>query len=348
MARNEQLIRQHKILQILERRRYGIRLEDLRDALVDELGLSSLHERSVRRDIEALQAAGFDIDTEESSQGKVWKLRHNDKGIHRLNVSATELIALSMGRDLMLPLAGTQFWHGIEGFWNKVREQLPAGVWELFERYRRTLLVSGVVPKSYEKHHGILKSLHRAIDEHRVVEIEYRSAGKPSSTRYICPYGIVVHQGSIYLLATLEPQSEDASASELRHWKLDRFVKATPLDRWFKPDSQIDLSQHVQRTIGIFSGEAAQRYRIWLTPKATLWLQEDPWHSDQQLEALEGGGAILSVPAHHPMEIIPRVLELGEEAEVLSPLECREMIRDVLADRLSRYDRAPEDPLPKK
>ena len=35
MARNEQLIRQHKILQILERVRYGKTLEELRDDLVE-------------------------------------------------------------------------------------------------------------------------------------------------------------------------------------------------------------------------------------------------------------------------------------------------------------------------
>ena len=37
MARNEQLIRQHKILQILERYRFGRTLEELRDDLVEEL-----------------------------------------------------------------------------------------------------------------------------------------------------------------------------------------------------------------------------------------------------------------------------------------------------------------------
>ena len=55
VARNEQLIRQHKILQILERRRYGATLEDLRDSVVEELGLSSLHVRSIRRDLQNLR-----------------------------------------------------------------------------------------------------------------------------------------------------------------------------------------------------------------------------------------------------------------------------------------------------
>ena len=125
MARNEQLIRQHKIIQILERRRYGASLEDLRDSVVQELGIGTLHVRSIRRDIEALQAAGMAIITEETQTGKVWKMSRVEKGLHKIAITASELIALSMGRDLLLPLVGTQFWQGIEGFWNKVREQLP-------------------------------------------------------------------------------------------------------------------------------------------------------------------------------------------------------------------------------
>ena len=53
MARNEQLIRQHKILQILERVRYGKTLQELQADIVEELGLKSLHTRTLRRDLEA-------------------------------------------------------------------------------------------------------------------------------------------------------------------------------------------------------------------------------------------------------------------------------------------------------
>ena len=105
MARNEQLIRQHKLLQILERYRFGRTLSEVRDELVEELGLSSLHTRSVRRDTEALQAAGFDVVSVEAERGRVWKLGPRFKGSHKITASATELMALSLGRDLMHPLA---------------------------------------------------------------------------------------------------------------------------------------------------------------------------------------------------------------------------------------------------
>ena len=82
MARNEQLIRQHKLLQLLEYSRFGRTLEELRGDLVADLGLSNLHERTVRRDVEALQAAGFDIQNDQVERGKVYKLGQNNTGVH--------------------------------------------------------------------------------------------------------------------------------------------------------------------------------------------------------------------------------------------------------------------------
>ena len=143
MARNEQLIRQHKILQILERSRFGRTLDEIRDDLVEELGLSSLHTRSVRRDLLALQAAGIDVDVHSVQRGKVWKLGPLAKGAHKITATSTELIALSLGRDLLHPLAGTPFWQGIESFWNKVQEELPEGVRSHYEKYRQILKVLG-------------------------------------------------------------------------------------------------------------------------------------------------------------------------------------------------------------
>ncbi len=336
MARNEQLIRQHKILQVLERLRFGATLEELRDAVVEELGLTSLHARSIRRDIEALTAAGLPIADEESQRGRVWKLSRSDKGLQKIATTASELIALSMGRDLMLPLVGTQFWIGIESFWNKVREQLPDAVWEHYERYRRTLYVLGLPTKSYEKHQGMLKTINRAIQEHRTLEMEYQVPGKLPSVRMIEPYGVVLFQSSIYVVSTEEAR-EGADTQRLKHWKLDRFLSAKALDHWFKPNESIDLQAHLGQSVGIFSGAEPKKYAIRLSAQAARWVQEDPWHAEQTIVEHSDGSVLLTVTAYHDVEIIQRVMRLGTEAEIISPAHCRTEIRDTVAKLSKMY-----------
>ncbi len=335
MARNEQLIRQHKILQILERNRFGATLEEIRDAIVDELGLSSIHSRSIRRDLEALQAAGFFIVTEETQRGKVWKISRADKGLQKVSISASELIALSVGRELLVPLIGTQFWQGIESFWNKLQEQLPPGVWEHYQRYRKTLYVTGTPAKKYEKQQGILKTVNRAIQEHRRLAIDYQSPGKNKTRRKIEPYGLAIYQSSIYVLAFEYPSRNPQDG--LKHWKLDRFTWADALDEWYEFNPDIDLQQHLGQSVGIFSGQQSTLYRIRVTPVAAKWIEEDPWHAEQRMTTLEDGSMELTIPAYHPLEVIPKVMALGSEAEVLEPESCRKMIGNMVKELAKTY-----------
>ncbi|MCA9202014.1 MAG: WYL domain-containing protein [Planctomycetales bacterium] len=335
MARNEQLIRQHKILQILERYRFGRTLEEVRDDLVDDLGLTSLHTRTVRRDLEALQAAGIHIVDEETQRGRVWKLGPTARTVHKISASATELIALSLGRDLMNPLAGTPFWQGIETFWNKIRDELPSTVWEHYEKYRRILYVLGVPAKSYDKHQGTLKTINRAILEHRVVEVEYQSIGKPTTTRLIEPYAVVFYQSSLYIIAAAHEIPEDRP--RIRHLKLDRFQKATALDQWFKPPVDFRLEEHLGKSVGIFAGGDVVNVKIRVSAYAAPWVLEDPWHPDQQVERLDDGSIHLTVPASHELEVAPRVLALGSEAEVLEPASCRQAIAETVRQLATMY-----------
>lgn len=329
MARNEQLIRQHKILQILERLRFGATIDELRDCVVDELGLTSLHTRSVRRDLEALVAAGMPIMDDENQRGRVWKLSRADKGLHKIPITASELISLSMGRDLMLPLVGTQFWIGIESFWNKVQDQLPEAVFEHYERYRRTLYVLGLPTKTYEKHQGMLKTVNRAIQEHRRLEIEYQVPGRVASVRILEPYGVVLFQSSIYVVST-EESRDGIGTDRLRHWKLDRFNSATAQDNWFKPNDSIDLREHLGKSVGIFSGGKPREYQIRLSSQAARWVEEDPWHAKQTLELQKDGTVLLTVMAYHNTEIIQRVMQLGGEAELLQPADCRKELAGII------------------
>ncbi len=335
MARNEQLIRQHKTLQILERYRFGRTLEEIRDELVEELGLGSLHTRSVRRDLEALQTAGFDVDVHSIGRGRVWKLGPLAKSTHKVTVTATELMALSLGRDLLVPLAGTPFWQGIESFWNKIRKELPEPVWKSYQKYRRTLHVAGLPTKQYADKLGMMKTVNRAIVEHRCLEIEYQPPGRPVARRHVEPYAVVVYQSSLYIVAALASKTDEPVA--MRHWKLDRFHRATLLDEWFQVREDFDVTSYLGESIGIFTGKSMTRFRIWISPKAATWVLEDPWCPQQEVKQRRDGSLELVVRASHPLEVIPRVLALGTEAELLAPASCRSMIAELTQSMADRY-----------
>ncbi len=336
MARNEQLIRQHKILQILERYRFGRLLEEIRNELVDELGLTSLHQRTVRRDLDALQSAGIDVAVHDEQRGRVWKLGDQSKGAHKISVSSTELIALSLSRELLHPLAGTTFWQGIETFWNKLQDQLPDSVWDHYDKYRQVLHVLGTPAKTYAKQHGVLKSINRGILEHRIVEVEYQPIGKPASIRRIEPYAVVFYQSSLYILAAAHELPEDQD--RIRHLKLDRFRKATALDEWFKPVEEEEVDRRLGESMGVFGGGKPRNFKIRISALAAPWVLEDPWHSKQEVQRRKDGSIVLVVQAAHDLEVIPRVLALGGEAEVLAPASCRRAIAETIRKMADPYD----------
>ena len=335
MARNEQLIRQHRLLQILETAHFGRTLRELRDELVEQLGLHKISQRTVRRDLEALQAAGLDVASHPGKDRTVWKLGPGLRKLPKITSSVGELLALSVARDLLMPLTGTPYWQGIETLWHKLQEALPLPVWQHFEEYRTNLVVRGAAVKSYAGKDGILSTLNRAILQHRAVVLEYCSRGMTrAAPREIEPYAVAIYRGSLYLVAmACEVPPEEA----VRHFKVDRIRKATALDRRFVPRPGFSLDEHFAHCVGIYrSGEPATM-RIWFSSRVAAWVQEEPWHPRQEVDLREGGDLVLTLPSVYPDEILSKVLALGAEAEVMEPESCRKKIMAVLQALTAKY-----------
>ena len=330
MARNDQLIRQHRLLQVLERTRFGYTLSELRDSLLEELGLGSLHTRTLRRDIEALQAAGIDVVSREMDRGRVWLLGDSSQTAYQINATATELLALSVGRDLMNPLNGTFIGEGITSFWNRVQAVVPENIWQHYEKIRQILFVSGTPAKTYENHRNILKTLERSILQHRWCEIDYSSLSQSNTRRRISPRAIVFHNASLYVIA----EAGDDQNAFTRHWKLDRIDSALLLDDYFKPDDE-NYHDYLDSGVGIYANDGATVYEIELTESGLKWVEEEPWHQNQQVSRKEDGSIVLEVAGNHDMEIIPRVLAFGEHAKIIRPQQCQDAIKAII-DNLAR------------
>ncbi|MGL4465750.1 MAG: helix-turn-helix transcriptional regulator [Planctomycetia bacterium] len=344
MARNEQIVRQHRLLQVLEASRLGLSLDELTNRLVDDLGLGKLSPRTVRRDLEALQAAGFDLDSEPAPAGGsavVWRMGDRLRKLPQVTASATELLALSVGRELLFPLEGTHFWLGIESFWTKLRESLPETAWNHFVEQRSWLSIKRGPVKSYAGKRGILTTVNRCIEQNRALEIEYQSAGKAPAVRYIEPYKVVLYQQGVYVVAAYSTKNEPTPADqnpEMRTLKLDRFLRADELDRRFQPRQEVDVDAIFANSLTLFRGtETARAFKIRFTAQVAAWVRETPWHPKQSEEMQTDGSLLLTIPSAYENEIIAKTLGLGTEAEILEPVDSRKRIAETLRRLLSHY-----------
>ena len=103
MPRNQEVIRQWRLLHALESSRHGATI----DGLASELEVTT---RTIRRDLAALQEAGFALYDDRDEQGRVrWRI--DGQALHGLESGFTlpELCALYLSRNLLEAVSGTPF-----------------------------------------------------------------------------------------------------------------------------------------------------------------------------------------------------------------------------------------------
>jgi predicted DNA-binding transcriptional regulator YafY len=340
--RYKQVARACKVLEILQNSRYGKTTRELADEVVRYMGLRSVSLKSIERDLKFWQGYGFPIHAQKTNDPErrtVWRLDRSCLDLPKLQISVLELLAFAVGRELLLPLAGTPYWGGIQMLWSKMRQTLPEPLWEHFERLRRSLVVRGPAAKQYADKEGMLSALNRAIYQHRVTSILYQGLGQAhAKERAIEPHAVVLFNGNIYVVAT----DAGTARGEFKLFKLDRISRATPRDQHFKPRDDFDPDELFAASVGVYRSGKPERFRIRVSGHAARWVVEEPLHPKQIVRRVsdgdQTGGVLLEIPSAYQEEIIRRVLALGDHAEVLQPESCREALAEIARALVTRYE----------
>ena len=345
MQRGRQTARQFKVLELLENSRFGMTTREIRDEAIEALGLSSLHEKTIKRDLEHWRQLGYPIEQHETAnpeRPKIWILDKTRRKIPRLPIGVIELLAFSAGRELLYPLAGTPYWDGIQRLWERMRDSTSEEILSHLDRQRAGFIVRGPVASNYARKEGILSSLNRATFEHRITKIRYKGLGKDrSQNRMIAPHAICLFDGSIYILAAdvTEDEGVDTPEGPIKAFKLDRIGGINLLDRRFVPQKDFDPAAHFDNSIGIFRNEKPKRFRIRVAPKQAEFAAEILKHPKQRVREQKDGSILIEIEAAYEEEILPRVLSLGEHAEILLPKSCRRKMAQLARKLLSKYRR---------
>ena len=321
MARGDSLIRQWNLLKALQAHRFGVGTEELAARL-------ECSKRQVQRDLNVLQQVGFPISFEERDFAKrFWKLAPSFIEREELMLSVTEMLSLFLARQLLAPLAGTQFGDGLGTALDKIKAILPNRTLDYFADIAETLLVKSVGHHDYAGHDKEIRILNQAIDGERVAKIRYKSASKGRVQDVLYhPYGLVFFGTNLYVIGHLEEYGE------VRTLKVSRLLGVELTAKRFERPADFSLKAYTDGSFGIFSPGKLQTVKVRFTGWAATNVREHRWHPSQKIvkdsTGPKGGDCVIATfDLSSTTEFRRWLLGFGRHAVVVKPESLREELR---------------------
>lgn len=329
MADQLPLVRQWVLLRTLCSRHYGVTIKDM----IHELGVS---EKTIRRDLETFQAAGFPLKEVVGEFGR--KKWHIDAGKAEpgLNFAYDEAIALYLGRRFLEPLAGTVFWEAAQRAFKKIRATLGADALKYIDQFGTMFHQTMVGANDYTKKADLIDELMVGIEDRKAVFITYQSLRATEPVTYdIYPYGLIYHRGALYLVGR-SPQRE-----EICHWKVSRIEAAEVTQVPFQRPKEFDLQQHLAKSFGVYHGDGDVKIVVRFASAVARYVSESNWHESQKLMQQKDGSLVAEFQLSDTEEIKRWIMSFGQHAVVMEPESLKEEIVVELNSLLAAYSQKP-------
>ena len=332
MPRNQEVIRQWKVLHALESSRHGTSI----DALARELDVTT---RTIRRDLAALQEAGFPLYDERDDNGRVsWRIDGQVlKGLET-GFTLAELCALYLSRNLLEAVAGTPFQRDLTNAFGRLEKMLSPRMRQFLDR-----LPSMLVAKSGPRAGGASSSpelVARVLEatlHFRVTNIRYHSVSSGRVKDYVVhPYKLAFAQGGLYLLAFV-PEYGD-----VRTFAVDRIASVSLEKHTFTPSQPVG-DDVFANSLGVNTGPA-ERVEIAFDEQVAPYVRARVWHASQQLRDDVEAGLVLTMNVCHDWALRSWILSWGPFARVRSPERLAAEIRASHQEAARQYNAPAQSP----
>jgi proteasome accessory factor B len=322
--RGDQLIRQWKIVTLLSGR-FGRSLDQLKS----ELGKTK---RTIQRDIDVLEAAGFPVIPQSRDGTVYWRLLDSTKESAELSFTLPELMALYFSRDLLKVLHGSPMQEALDSALQKIGARLPASGHDLLRRLKEQTAVSVIGWKDYSKSSEMISALNRAIRRQLTARITHKPLKTPEARiRTVDPYRMWYTGGGLYLVAY------DHAKSAIRTFAIERVSGVSTTNQRFTVKEDFDF-EAFQRTAFPVHGGEPQLVRIRFSSDQAPYVMERHWHDSQKFFPQDDGGVIMQLQIANLWEVKRWLIGWGANAIVVEPERLRNEI-----ERECRFLLASED-----
>lgn len=319
MPRNDQAVRQLMILKRLESSRHGLTLEQLSERLDPS---ATRHPRTLRRDLEAIESAGYPLLTERIDGYTRWKLLDGIRNAPALRLSPTELMALTVSRRLIAPLEGTALHASLVSALSKASAALPPDGLNLVHQLEGTFSIGLGPHKRYKRHREVVERVTRAIAEKKRIQMRYDSASRGRVTRReVDPYRLWYASGGLYLIGYCH------SRTEPRMFAVERIKSVTPTDLPYQIPLHFDFDAFVEDSLTVMRGPRIEVELLFDKPTAA-WAKDRVWHPSQQLKRVPGGKLRMTATVAESRELVGWILSFGSGVTVIKPERVKEAVRE--------------------
>ena len=308
---SSQLVRQWMLLQELAVSYRGKTMTELARLL--EVG-----KRTARRDLEALEAAGFPLETVRDGKYVRYRLRRG-YAPPQIPFDLSEALGL-FHATLLSPLFANSAYHELlESALVKLQHALPPPIRDYVGRSKVALTHRSPTVHS-PKLLGVVRILQEQAADACRVRLTYENLKGELTDRLVDPYCLRLYQGDIYLLGHCHLRGTE------RVFLVDRIHDVSPLDEAFEKPAGFDPEDLLDTSLGIYLGEA-HRAVLRFRAEAARYVLQRPLHPDQRVLEQEDGEVLLEVPVRGEREVLQTVLRFGALAEVVGPPGLREALR---------------------
>lgn len=328
MSRGDQLSRQWKIIQALISAPGGRTAAELAAGLECTV-------RTVYRDLEALQSAGFPLYTDMVHGRRCWAVLEPCRQSMPLPCSLPELMALCFSRTMLQPLRNTIFAESLDSLFDKISAMLPPESLRFLQTVQDTIAVGTKQYKDYSAHHDHIARIYEGALSRQRLRITYCALNRSQPTsRTIDPYRIWFVNDTFYLIGYCHLRQS------VRVFAVERIQDVAVIDETFSiPEgTRADMPEFA---FGVVSGEP-EHVRIHFDRNVAPYIREKIWHPGQRLGECDDGGVVFEADLALTRELRQWVQSWGAAARVLSPESLRERIRQE-ARAVLAHDGAPAD-----
>ncbi len=331
MPRNAEVIRQWTILREIERARAA-------GVTIDELAsLCGVTTRTIRRDLQALEEAGFPLFDDKSADDGRTRWQINGQAFKGLAAGLTlaELCALYFSRTLLESLSGTPFRDEVERAFEKLASALTPHMRQFLDQLPRVIITKAATKADPDDDAGLrqqqiaARALEATLHLRQATILYYSKSSDRTKSYLVHPYRLAYAQGGLYLLAYVPEYGE------VRTFATERIQEISLLEDRFTPMEELPETAF-PHSLGVHSGPP-ERVEIDFQPGVADYVRARQWHPSQHVVDTTAGGLRVTLDVCIDRALQGWILSFGPFARVVSPESLARDIARQIEEARAQY-----------